>query len=461
MATVFRGHRIGLALLALAAMLALAFFYPWKGWLENRLKAALEEQGFQNVQLTLSGASLTGLSLKDVTAGKAPPLTLKNVTLNYSLPELLTGHVRDLSLSELELEVRQSGKAWTMGGARFGQADAQAKTSFSIPVTPDELAAVPAGNAKLDNGSLRVITDMWKLDVPLNLTWQKEPEPKLSAKSEGMKFKTQGFDVTAGDASADAALVPDEKQWKGRWQLKDVKITGGNTEIPALDGNGSLTAQADRIAIHGQFESADHSTKIVFQTDYFLGAPEKSKLTVAEAEMPWNGGTLSAQQAVMPFGEKQDIGLKLKVRRVAANALLQQLTGGRATATGTLSGDVPVTLKADGTILLHQGTLEADGPGVISMPPDVIPGDNEQVAFVRSVLKNLHYSLLSIQADSGKDGQLTVLMTLQGQNPDVPVGRPVKVNVRLKGDVLDFVRQNLLWLINPQKFLEQGDHAKK
>jgi len=264
-----------------------------------------------------------------------------------------------------------------------------------------------------------------------------------------------------GSALAEAALNPGAKQWKGQWQLKDIKITGGNTEIPVLSGGGTLTATADQIVIQGRCESADKSTKMVFQSDTYFNAPEKSKLTVIDAVMPWNEGTLSTQQAVLPYGEKQPVAMNLKVQHVSANALLRQLAGERATATGSISGVLPVTIKADGTILLHQGALESEGPGEIKMPPDAVPGDNEQVAFLRDVLKNFHYSALSIHADSDKNDHLTVLMTLEGQNPDMPLGRPVKVNVRLKGDVLDFVQKNLLWLINPQKLLEQGGNEKK
>jgi hypothetical protein len=462
MATGFRKLKISLVLIAVAALLAQrAATYPWKTLLENRITAALEAEGFTNVHLSLSGVGLTNLSLQDVTVGNAPPLTLKNVTLNYSLPDLLLGHVRDLTLSGLDLEARQTDKAWTVGGVAFGQAGAQSKTSLAIPVTAEQLAVIPTANAKVENSFVRVATDGWRLDAPLKLTWQKEPVPILSAKAEGLKYKVQSLEAVVGGATAEAALDPEAKQWKGQWQLKDIKITGGNTEIPVLDGSGTLRATADQVVIQGQVESADKSARMLFRSEHDLGAPEKSKLTIVDAVMPWNEGTLSTQQAVMPFGEKQPINMNLKVRRVSANALLRQLAGERAAATGVISGILPVTIKADGTILLHQGALESEGPGEIKMPPDAVPGGNEQVALLRDILKNFHYSALSIHVDSDKNDRLTVLMTLEGQNPDMPLGRPVKVNVRLKGDVLDLVQQNLLWLINPQKFLEQGGDEKK
>ena len=52
------------------------------------------------------------------------------------------------------------------------------------------------------------------------------------------------------------------------------------------------------------------------------------------------------------------------------------------------------------------------------------------------------------------------MMTLQGNNPKVYKGKPVKLNVHLTGDILDVVRQSML-TSNPTKLLQQGEHDKK
>jgi hypothetical protein len=157
---------------------------------------------------------------------------------------------------------------------------------------------------------------------------------------------------------------------------------------------------------------------------------------------------------------KQDLKLNLHVDKVSLGNLMQQLTGARATATGVISGELPVAIGADGMIGLQQASLQAEEPGIISMAQDAIPGDNAQIAIVRDILKNFHYSVLSIGVDNGKDNKLSVLMKLEGGNPDMYSGHPVQLNVQLNGDVLNFVQQNILALTNPRKFLEQGKDAK-
>jgi len=138
------------------------------------------------------------------------------------------------------------------------------------------------------------------------------------------------------------------------------------------------------------------------------------------------------------------------------NDLLRQLTGEKASGTGEISGTLPVTIGADGSIVIANGALQAEKPGMIVLPPDVIPGDNENVALARDVMKNLHYNVLSVRVDNDKNDRISVLMNVEGNNPDVYGGKAVKLNVHLTGDVLDFIRQNVLALTNPEKLLEQG-----
>ena len=446
---------------ALATLFVLAAAsLPWQPWLENRLKGMLEAQGLQNVQLTLSDVGLKSIILKDIKLGGEPPLTLKNITLNYSVWDLLSGKMRELTVAGLVLDVRQANNKWRMAGLENWRSGLAPGAPLFIPITNDQLDDVPLDSAKLDDSQVRVASEQWQMDIPVQFIWQKQPTPELTAKTTGFSFKTRDIDVTTGEVTAAASLKAGDKQWNGLWQIKDFKITGGDSNVPPMNGNGTLSAQSDHVVIQGQFESADQSAKMAFHINYLLNAPAKSELTVVDAVLPWQGGAVSAQQVKLPFGEHRALDINLKIQRVSADALLQELTGKRATATGAISGELPMTINEDGTIVLHQGNLQAEAPGTITMSPEAIPGDNEQVAFVREVLKNFHYNHLSIQADSDKNNKLSVLMTLDGSNPDVLSGRPAKINVHLTGDMLSFIQQNLLLLSDPQKFLERGENAK-
>ena len=75
-------------------------------------------------------------------------------------------------------------------------------------------------------------------------------------------------------------------------------------------------------------------------------------------------------------------------------------------------------------------------------------------------MKNLHYTVLSIGMDSDKNHKLSAVLAVEGNNPDVANGRPVKLNVHLNGDLLDFIQQSLMSLIDPHMFIKQDLHAK-
>ncbi|MEJ0062255.1 MAG: YdbH domain-containing protein [Alphaproteobacteria bacterium] len=274
-------------------------------------------------------------------------------------------------------------------------------------------------------------------------------------------FGAQGIAVAARDLALEGAPGADYRQWRGKWRIADIVIEGLGLPIAVLNGGGTLTADAERLALDGKLASADHAWQAEFNVDQIFAAPEKSRLNIVRAAMPWNGGKVSAHDVALPLGgQKRDLTIDLQVEKISLDALLQQLTGNRASAQGLVSGALPVTLKADGAILVDEGKLQAIQPGTIAIAPEVIPGDNEQIALVRDVLKDLHYSYLTIGMNSDKEGKLSALLTVEGSNPAVDNGRAVKLNVHLTGDVLSFVQQSLIPLSDPGKLMQQGRNAK-
>ena len=279
-------------------------------------------------------------------------------------------------------------------------------------------------------------------------------------KASGLKFSAGELEVETKDVSLQLLLSKDNK-WEGQWHIKDLAIKSSAAgEVPALQGSGTLVADGNHAVLDGKLGSADGSYNTIFRLNYALNKAATSQATVALITLPWNGGRLSVRNMQLPMGAHEAVNATLEVENVSIAELMQSFTGKRATGTGVVSGKLPITLGADGALTLHEGVLQAVEPGTIALAPDAIPGDNEQVALVRQVLEDLHYSVLSIAVDSGVDKKLSVLMTLQGNNPKVYKGKQVKLNVHLTGDILDAVRQSML-TSNPTKLLQQGDHDKK
>lgn len=450
--------RTGLILFISVVLLGVSIaFLPWRAWVETRLEKFLEAQGLQNVELSVAHFGLRGIVLEDIKFGTTTPLTLKNLTLDYSLQALLGGQLNDLVLTGLDLEIRNDNEEWTVSGleSRASSGD----TPLSLPLSGKKLAGIPMNSARLEDSFLHILADGWRMDIPLNLGWQSQPTPELSYKADDLAWKAGDLSLTTGEATAKATLASGREEWTGPWEIQDIHVSGID-DVPALHGKGRVLLSPEHIKAEGQFDGADKTYTAHFQMDYALNDKKKSRLLLTDAGMPWKSGRISTEKVTIPLGIKQPIKFTLNIEHVSLDALMHQLTGGRSSATGTISGALPVTFMPDGTLVIETGMLKADNAGTISMPPDVIPGDNQQVALMRDVLKNFQYNLLSATVDNDRNNRLVLLMKLEGKNPDVYEGRPVKLNVRLTGNVLDFIQQNVISITDPTKLLERGQDAQ-
>ncbi len=451
--------RILWALLAAAAvLLGLAgLFLPPKDWIEGRIKSALEAQGFSKAELELSHVGLRSSTIRGIKFGE-PPFILNNITLHYSPMDLLSGKLQGMEAEGLALDVRKTGEAWKIAGFSRAEERGQQASPFVFLATKDALDFLPFDEADLKNSTAHIATDNWQLDLPLDLSFQKQPKPHLSYAASGLTLKSAKLGAATGKATFDVSLNENDR-WEGTWAIDDIAVTGVAEAMPALNAKGTLTLQTDRMRIEGRAQDDANAYKAVFEIIYSFSSPDQSLLVVKDAVMPWHGGRVSTQNAKIPFKGNMPLAFDLKIDGVSADALMQQVTGKRASASGTISGTLPVSLAADGTIAFHGGKLYAEGPGHIAVSPDVISGTNERLVLVRDVLKDFRYTSLSIDIESSRERGVELLMRLEGSNPEVQQGRPVKLNVNLKGDVLGFIQQNLLWLTDPRKLMERGINA--
>ncbi len=435
------------------------FFLPWRPMLAERLSLILAEQGMKGVQLQVGAVGPNKITLTDITTGGERPTTLNNLGLDYEIAELLSGRLQAITLSGLTVEAREANGAWQITGFEPPPATGDA-APLALPVSDADIARMlPFSRAQLEDSRLRLITPEWNLDIPLDIGVQRAPTGTLKYRASDIAFHAGDINVRTGKATLTTQLDEKEKKWNGTWQIDAIKLEDAGIDVPELTANGTLEIYADRLELAGTFKNADSKTRADFKLLYHLQDAAQSRLTITQAIMPWSEGRVALRNTVIPIGKKADIRLKLDVEHVSVDTLLQTLTGKQATGTGTVSGALPITLRANGGLIVDAGHLTSDGAGTIKLSPEAIPGDNEQVKLVRDILQNLQYSLLSVKASSGADNSLAVTLTLEGHNPDVYEGKLVKLNVQLTGDVLNFIQQGVMSLLDPKYFLKQGNGA--
>ncbi|MDP9127598.1 MAG: YdbH domain-containing protein [Pseudomonadota bacterium] len=438
----------------MAALIVIIVLLPWKWLVAERLKSMLATQGLHDVQLTVAHIGIASVVLENIRIPGDPPTTLEHVMLDYSPLDLFAGKARGLALTGFSLEARSEGGRWTVAGFQKQPGPLKAPQS-SLPVTAEELRSIPLDDLTLTKSHMHVVTAQAQIDVPLELRWRKLPLPTLTYAGTGLAFKAGGLSLNAGAGTLDLSLKPQEKRWEGNWQIKDIRLAGLPMPIPPLNGTGEIVAEADQLKIKGELLGAEGTYKFLFHLRHFLNEPAKDDLVIDSIALPWKSGMVHAEGITWPFEGHKLVSGTIEMQHIAAAELLRSFTGNKATATGSLSGALPMTFGADGKITLHEGRMTNEGPGVIALAPEAIPGENDNIVLLREVLQDFHYTVLTFDMNSQEGNSLKVRMDLEGGNPAVYAGRPVKVGVTLGGDVLGLIEENLSILNDPKKFLEQ------
>ena len=106
--------------------------------------------------------------------------------------------------------------------------------------------------------------------------------------------------------------------------------------------------------------------------------------------------------------------------------------------TGLISGAIPVSLRNSG-VEINDGKLDGQRHGVVRVDfgsaRETLTSAGEQVELAVRTLEDFHYRELSIGVDMPSDGELTLAIGLDGNNPAVLEGYPFRFNINLSGKV--------------------------
>jgi len=108
---------------------------------------------------------------------------------------------------------------------------------------------------------------------------------------------------------------------------------------------------------------------------------------------------------------------------------------------GSVSGDIPVTLK-NGKVIIDRGLLENDPPGgVIRYGAGAgVVDDESQLGIVTRTLRNFEYDTLTSEVSYTDSGDLKLQMRLTGTNPDVDPNQPIVLNLGVENNVPQMLR---------------------
>ncbi|MEQ9491247.1 MAG: YdbH domain-containing protein [Alphaproteobacteria bacterium] len=105
-------------------------------------------------------------------------------------------------------------------------------------------------------------------------------------------------------------------------------------------------------------------------------------------------------------------------------------------ADGVLSGEIPFEIRED-RLIAPAGKLRALGSGTLTYESPTLNAtadSDPQMALLVDALKDFHYTNLSLETDLPEKGDGSVLLNLQGYNPDVLDAQPFNLNVNLESN---------------------------
>lgn len=126
------------------------------------------------------------------------------------------------------------------------------------------------------------------------------------------------------------------------------------------------------------------------------------------------------------------------VRDVSVAAILA-LASEDADGSGRLDGVLPVTLRPEGPTI-DGGRLTAQPPGGHLNYGGAVPAANPGLNLAIRALRNFQYDHMTLDVDYVPEGQLDLMVRLEGKNPDVEDGRPIHFNLNISQNVLTLLK---------------------
>jgi hypothetical protein len=217
------------------------------------------------------------------------------------------------------------------------------------------------------------------------------------------------------------------------------------TQITGLSGNPSLQINASTLQLELPDLTLEQANPGVplgplqLRGHYqaALKAPDKGTLKLTQARsaliggeltLPANQWDLASSPLLFPFELK---GLQLE------QLFTLYPTEGLA-GTGSIDGRLPLQLSSAG-FSIEQGFLEARQPGgrlqFDSERIRQLGRSNPAMQLVTQSLEDFQFSTLNSQVNYDPQGQLTLGIRLEGQNPEIEKGRPIHFNINLQEDI--------------------------
>jgi hypothetical protein len=260
------------------------------------------------------------------------------------------------------------------------------------------------------------------------------------------------FDIAAGRATVEADI---------RWTAEDTSFAYAGSAAVTADSLAGRYADIGFVGFSSRLEiEVKSAAELALQPAEFgvalvdIGFPvenisgtatphiDEPAVEVNSLAMTMLGGTVTAD----PFrydldAESNELMLRARNVQLPLMAGLADLEA--VTISGSVSGEIPVTIRGN-NVIIDGGHLENDPPGGVIQylggAADGIVDDRSQLGIVTRTLRNFEFDSLTSAVNYSQDGDLVLKMRLKGINPDVDPTQPVILNLNIENNVPQMLR---------------------
>lgn len=224
---------------------------------------------------------------------------------------------------------------------------------------------------------------------------------------------------------------------------KKMTFMGLSTDLSLMNGKGVRTAKEAQLKL----DLLDVGFPIENIVAHFQLVPHPKTQTfimdVQKLTADLLGGKAHSEPFELDFGRDKNQML-VKLEQIRLNDIMQLEQQAGMQGTGVLDGQIPIEFSR-GNIEVTQGTLSARSPGgTIRYQPtekvSIMAKSNPSVKMVVDALSNFQYHVLNVNSDYKPDGNLSLQVHLEGENPDWQAGQPVHLNLNLDENIPALLR---------------------
>ncbi len=252
-----------------------------------------------------------------------------------------------------------------------------------------------------------------------------------------------------GDASARGLIEwqTDSLKSSGTLTLSAIDLASSVGPVKGINGQillNELLPPSTRTPQKLNIDSVDIGLELLSGELEFSLNPSGT-VVLESASWPWAGGKLGLDQSLLAFeSERQDLTLtadNIDLQEVFTLLDVEGLSG-----TGTVNGQIPIYAE-DGNITIVEGRLVSSPEGGTILYDGVasdVGAKDDSSTLLFDALKDFTYDELEVVINGRTTDVLTVGIQLNGSNPTVLEGFPIKLNVNAEAPLVEMIRQGTI-----------------